>query len=157
MTSLTSHPTPFRYDAHGKPAGLDWDVLSANCPQDPSVWVKGSLVNPKRAGNRLPDEIEMRIVRMHLDGVPATEIAEELEISTPTVGAVLDRREITEGRGRGSRNRTPQETVDEVVRLYTVEGLGGAGIRNRLGLSHATIYKILRRQGIPTRTKQTAA
>lgn len=157
MTSLTSHPTPFRVDAHGRPVGLDWDVLRASCPQDPSVWSRSSLVKTARPGNRLPDETEMLIVRLHLDGCSAAEIAAEADVSMPTVAAVLDRREVTENRGRGARNRTSADVVREVVRLYTEEKLGGAGIRSLTGLSHATIYKILRRQGIPTRNQKREA
>lgn len=158
MTPLTTYPTPFRYDGHGRPIGVDWAVLSANCPQDPSVWGKASLVKTTRAANRLSDETEIEIVRMHREGVTAKDIAECLEISPVTVAAVLDRRDVTENRGRGTRQRTPLETTQEVIRLYTEEKLGGQGIRNRLGLSHATIYKILRRNGIPTRNqKRTAA
>jgi len=149
----TTYPTPFRYDGHGRPVGLDWAALSANCPQDPSVWAAASLVKPKRQGTRLPDETEMDIVRLHLEGKSAAEICDEVGVSSPTVSKVLDRHEITERRGRGSRQRLPQEVHDEVVRLYTQEGLGGQGIRARTGLSHATVYKILRRRGIKTRAK----
>ena len=154
---LNSYPTPFRYDGHGRPIGLDWAVLSANCPQDPSVWANASLVKPKSRGTRIPDETEMRIVRLHLDGWTAAQIAEDCDVSSVTVSAVLDRREVTENRGRGTRQRLPQETYDEVIRLYTEERLGGAGIRAALGLSHATIYKILRRHGIPTRNQRRNA
>lgn len=157
MTSLTTHPTPFRYDVHGRPAGLDWAALSANCPQDPSVWSNASLVKEKRPGNKLPNETETLIVRLHLDGVAAVDIAEQIDVSAVTVSAVLDRCGVTENRGRGTRQRTPDHVVDEVVRLYTVDKLGGAGIRAQLGLSHATIYKILRRRGIATRNQRAAA
>lgn len=142
-----------RYDERGRPIGLDWAALSANCPQDPSVWSRGSLVKDKRPGTRIPNETETLIVRLHLDGMTAGDIAEATDVSAVTVSAVLDRHEITENRGRGTRQRTPEHVADEVVRLYTQEGMAGAAIGERVGVRHATVYKILRRRGIPVRSQ----
>lgn len=149
-------PTPFRYDDRGRPIGLDWSALSANCPQDPSVWKRGQPVKDKRAGGRLSEEIETRILQLHADGAANADIAAAVDVHPMTVGAVLNRHGVTEGRGRGIRQRTPEAVVDQVIHLYTQEGLGGAGIRRETGLSHATIYKILRRNGIVTRAKRAA-
>lgn len=142
-----------RYDPDGRPAGLDWSAISAQCPQDPSVWSKDSLVKTNRPGSRLPDETETLIVRFHLEGLTGTEIASRLDVSVPTVSAVLDRHEIRENRGRGVRSRTPDNVAREVVRLYLEEGMSGAQIYTRTGVRHATVYKILRRNGIEPRTK----
>lgn len=141
------------FDAHGRPAGLDWAAVSAHCPQDPSVWVDASLVKPKRSGTRVPNEIETEIVRRHLAGETAAAICDAVGVSAPTVSAVLDRHEITENRGRGSRQRTPQHITDEIIRLYTEQGLAGAEIGQRVGVRHATVYKILRRNGVQPRSQ----
>lgn len=148
-----------RYDDRGRPVGLDWATLSANCEQDPSVWLNASLVKEKRPGNRVSDEIETLIVRLHLDGLSAADIAERADVSAPTVSAVLDRHEIRENRGRGTRQRTPDHIAAEVVRLYTQENLAGAVIGERCGVRHGTVYKILRRNGIQPRGRgsRTAA
>jgi hypothetical protein len=146
-----------RYDDRGRSVGLDWAALSANCPQDPSVWSRASLVKPKRAANRLPDETETEIVRMHLDGVTASDIAEAVGVAVPTVSAVLDRHEIRENRGRGTRQRTPEHIADEIVRLYTEHGMAGAEIGERVGVRHATVYKVLRRRGIQPRGRGSRA
>jgi len=138
-----------RYDNRGCPAGLDWTVISASCPQDPSVW-KAASQTPRQS-TKLPDETEAEIVKLHLQGVLAADIGRALDISNVTVGKVLDRRGVTQDRGRGTRQRTPDDVTAEVIRLYTQEELGGTTIRKRTGLSHATIYKILRRNGIATR------
>ena len=142
-----------RYDAQGRPIGLDWATISASCEQDPSVWSNASLVKPKRSGTRVPDETEMLIVRLHLDGMTAADIAQEADVSAVTVSAVLDRHEIRENRGRGTRQRTPDHIAQEVIRLYVDEGLAGAAIGERTGVRHATVYKILRRNGITVRTQ----
>jgi len=159
MTSLTSRPTPFRYDVHGRPIGLDWTVLSANCPQDPSVWVSASLVKEKRPGTKIPNETETLIVRLHRDGMSAADIAQTVDVSAVTVSAVLDRNDVRENRGRGTRQRTPEHVADEIVRLYTEQNLAGAKIGELTGVRHATVYKVLRRRGIPVRSQgsRTAA
>lgn len=142
-----------RYDDRGRPVGLDWPALSAHCEQDPSVWVNASLVKPKRPGSRLPDETETLVIRLHREGLTQAEIAEAADVSAPTVSAVLDRHEIRENRGRGSRQRTPQHITDEIIRLYTQENLAGAKIGELTGVRHATVYKILRRNGIQPRSQ----
>jgi DNA invertase Pin-like site-specific DNA recombinase len=138
------------YDDRGRPTGLNWTVINASCPQDPAVWKTVQVAKPPK-GTHLPDEIERGILRRHSEGATAVEIAEEWGISSITVGKVLNRNGVTQDRGRGTRQRTSEVVAAEVIRLYTEEEMGGSGIRNRLGLSHATIYKILRRNGIPTR------
>ena len=142
-----------RCDDRGRPVGLDWPALSAHCEQDPSVWVNASVVQPKRTGSRVPNEIETLIIRLHREGMTQPEIAEGADVSAPTVSAVLDRHEITENRGRGSRQRTPQHITDEIIRLYTQENLAGAKIGELTGVRHATVYKILRRHGVAVRTQ----
>lgn len=144
-----------RYDERGRPVGLDWNVINAGCPQDPSVWKKAATETAKSPA-KLGDETEAAIVRMHHEGLRAAEIAESLDIATATVGKVLDRRGVTEDRGRGTRQKTPDDVVAEVIRLYTEEQLGGVTIHRRTGLSPATIYKILRRNGVPTRSSKAA-
>ena len=144
-----------RFDDRRRPVGLDWATLSARCEQDPSVWANASRVNPKRPTTRLPDETEMLIVRLHLDGMAAVDIAKQADVSAVTVSAVLDRHEIRENRGRGTRQRTPDHIAREVIRLYVDEGLAGAEIGERTGVRHATVYKILRRNGVPVRSQGT--
>lgn len=142
-----------RFDSHGKPVGLDWDTLSANCPQDPSVWTRASLVKSQRAAGRLPDETETMIVRMHAEGMTAAEIAEAVEVNPMTVGVVLTRRDVTEGRGRGTRQAVSPELEDEIIRLYADENKAAAAIKAEAGVSHQTLYKVLRRRGVPLRGK----
>lgn len=137
------------YDNRGRPVGLDWTVINASCPQDPAVWKAASQVKPK--DTKLPEETEVEIVRLHLRGILAADIAKELNVSTATIGKVLDRRGVTQDRGRGTRQKTPDDLITEVIRLYTEEGLGGTSIHRRTGVGIATIYKALRRHGIPTR------
>lgn len=136
------------YDKQGRPTGLDWTVINANHVPDPSVWRKAQ---DKPRDTKLPDETEAEIVRLHLRGVLAAEIARGLDISTATVGKVLDRRGVTQDRGRGTRQKTSDDLIAEVIRLYTEEKLGGTDIHRRTGVGIATIYKALRRNGIPTR------
>lgn len=148
-----------RFDERGRPTGLDWAALSASCPQDPSVWSNASLVNTKRQGTKLSDLTEMEIVRLHAAGVASVAIAADLDISSVTVAAVLDRRGVTENRGRGTRQRTPAAVAKEVVRLYTEEQLPGSKVGKLTGVRPATVYKILRRHGIDVRDRgsRTAA
>jgi transposase len=134
-----------RYDPNGRPAGLDWSALADHCPQDPSVWAKAPTVKTKRPGTT--DEIETEIVRLHLAGASSDEIAQATDVSTPTVAAVLTRRL------RGTRQQTPDDVADEIVRLYTEESLSGAVIGVRTGVRHATVYRILRRRGITPRSQ----
>jgi transposase len=146
-----------RYDEQGRPAGLDWTALSANCPQEPSVWSNASLVKEKRPGTRIPNETETLIIRLHLGGMAAVAIAAAADVSAPTVSAVLNRHEIRENRGRGTRQRTPDHVTAEIIRLYVDEGLAGARIGELTGVRHATVYKILRRNGIQPRGMGTRA
>lgn len=144
-----------RYDLLGRPVGLDWPAVSAHCEQDPSVWRNASQVQPKRSGSRVPNEIETEIIRRHREGETAATICDAVGVSAPTVSAVLDRHEITENRGRGSRQRTPEHVADEIVRLYVEQQLPGAKIGELTGVRHATVYKILRRRGIQPRSQGT--
>lgn len=143
-----------RHDEHGKPVGLDWDTISAGCPQDPSVW---KTLPARRQGTRLEAETEAEIVRMHLEGMTNADIAEAVGVSAKTVSVVLDRCDITENRGRGSGQRTPQDVVREIIRLYTEHDMAGAEIGRRVGVRHATVYKILRRNGVAVRSRGRVA
>jgi hypothetical protein len=92
----------------GKPVGLDWDKISAHCPQDPGVW--GKLPPPRKE----------------------------------------------EKPGRTSRpgpQRIAPDVAERIIHLYTVEQLSGAVIGNRVGVRHATVYKVLRRHGVEPRSK----
>lgn len=144
-----------RFDALGRPCGLDWATVSAACPQDPSVWSDASVVKPKRQISRLPDETETEILRLYMEGATVVAICEQTGVAPLTVSRVLDRNEIQRrpNRGGGDRQRTPEHVVDEIVRLYVEEGLNGYQVGDRVGVRHATVFKHLRRRGIQPRAK----
>lgn len=145
-----------RFDALGRPCGLDWATVSASCPQDPSVWSDASVVKPKRSDARLPDETETEIVRLYVEGTSVAETCRQTEVHALTVSRVLDRNGIerrTRPRGGGEQQRTPEHVIDEIVRLYVEEGLTGYQVGDRVGVRHATVFKHLRRRGIQPRAK----
>lgn len=95
-----------RFDAHGRPIGLDWTVCNDG-KNDTSVWTgvrdspnhkpkskRRDILNPgsgRGSNMRLPYETEERLLKMYKEGIRPLDIAEELGIAYGTIFKIVRR------------------------------------------------------------------
>ena len=158
-----------RFDANGKPVGLDWSVCNDGTDR-PEVWKTWRAPKPKtveeegeeraatHSRQRIAPALEARIIRMYRDeGRSARECAEAAGVKPPTVFKVLKRNGI-ESRGYTSNVRSlPPETVAEIVRLYVDELQSSGQICKRLGVANRTVTRTLVEQGVTMRSASESA
>lgn len=94
----------------------------------------------------LTEQDEDAIVAAYEAGERVAEMAPRLGISVPTIYAVLKRRFVPIRDRRGHRPVT-QEEAASISALYR-DGVPVSVIARRVGLSEASVYRVLRRVGI---------
>lgn len=57
------------------------------------------------------------------------------------------------GIGRGGNSRLPVEIEEKIIEMYTVQEMAAIAIAKQLGSTAKTVFRVLRRNDIPTRTQ----
>ncbi len=158
-----------RYDANGKPVGLDWGVCTDGTSR-PEVWSNWRSRKPKEPGEeqegrtapsysraRISPATERQIIRMYTtEGRTAREIAEAAGVKMPTVFRVLKRNGVPP-RGRTAQRVVTPEQVSEIIRLYGQELRSSEQIAVAVGADARTVRRTLIREGVPLRSASEAA
>jgi DNA invertase Pin-like site-specific DNA recombinase len=158
-----------RYDEHGKPIGLDWNVCSDGTFR-PEVWNWRAPATKERGGEdepadspnhsrkRLSPATEALIVRMYRDeNKSARECALAAGVKPPTVFKVLGRNGVpSRGYHQTIRSVSPAQEAD-IIRLYSEELQSSGQISKTLGVSNRTVSRALARAGVPIRTASESA
>jgi transposase len=89
-----------------------------------------------------------RMIDMYLRGVPVTEIARRCGHAVSTVHRHLSGAGVTRSRSEAARlahsRRIPRKRI---LALYQM-GLAGTAVAQILGISHNTVYRVLRQEGV---------
>lgn len=93
---------------------------------------------------------------VHHDGTSNPDAWKRASKANPEQSGEQPKRRRSNGDGGGTRLRTAPEVEASVVLRYT-NGEPAPEIARSVGLQPATVYKILRRNNVPTRTVREAA
>lgn len=102
-----------RFDANGKPVGLDWSVCTDG-EQRPEVWKNWRARKPQEPQESGDEDQENR---------------------------------------RPGPQRLEASVERRVIRMYRDEELSALRIAREIGIQSATVFKVLKRNGVPTRTR----
>lgn len=111
--------------------------------------IRGASVNTGAANAPRRDLTSDLLAADYRAGLSINEIAAKHHVSGVTVRRRLSKIPDLPNH-RGGRNRTPEDVQAAIIRDYE-SGLNAKQVADRLGMSHRTVYGVLRRSGVDMR------
>lgn len=104
---------------------------------------------------KVTDEVRGEIKDMTKAGVPAKQIAEELEVSIPTIYRILGEEGLKPAKATQKMvNRLSEEELDHLLEMYLVDWEPVSEILFQFDLNHNQLYQLLGDLNIEPRRKQ---